>query len=200
MVEVREKLVSLWAKIINREIVQENFWFSKKISNKLVWKDIDVIGINPVNSYISLYNVKANINTPERNKPHQHDPDKIAINFIDTIEALDIGFNHSFKYKLYLVYEGADRFRKRTYEKDKEAYYNDVVNELNNNKIYFKFNLKELKEYVSELVIAVTSSPRRKGTGIHCYKFANYRYFYPFHKIKELKIIDIYSNYSLKTP
>ena len=77
MKEIRESLVSLWAKILNKEITQTNFWFLKKSS----WVDIDVIGIKPGDNEISLYNVKANLNT----STEAHTPKRIAENFRETI-------------------------------------------------------------------------------------------------------------------
>lgn len=189
MKEAREKLVYLWAQIINKEIVQSNFWYLKGSS----WKDIDLIGINPKNKNISLYNVKSNLNTGIE----AHNPEKIVINFIDTIKILNNGFQTAFDYKLYLIYENADRFKKKSYNDDKEGYYNDVIKELTSNNLLFEFSLKPLKECVSELIDTIAVSPTTTKT--HCYKF-NDQYFYPFHKINELKILEIYTNYNLKTP
>ncbi len=194
MQEARESLVNLWAKIINKEIAQMNFWFLKKSS----WVDIDVIGMKPGDKEISLYNVKANL---------RDTPKKIAENFKETISALNGAYNKELEYNLYLIFESADLFSKRNKKttqewletiKDKQQVYKEeIMVELDNSKAKNINNMivKSLYTCVQEIISRVIQS-KEKGT--HCFKFNNEIHVYPFHKIPEFKILDIYTDYQLK--
>ena len=200
MVEIREKLVSLWARVINREIVQTNFWFLKNSS----WIDIDVIGIEPSTNVISLYNVKSNINT----NTISHKPEAIATNFSNTIEAINNGFNNDFLFKVYFIFESADLFKKRNkdiksteewlkaIEIQREDYRKELEKELKDKNIgqIKTVELKSIHECIKE-IINETKIPTT--TGGHCFKFEN-QYFYPYHKISEFKILDIFTDYNIK--
>ncbi len=200
MKEIRESLVSLWAKILNKEITQTNFWFLKKSS----WVDIDVIGIKPGDNEISLYNVKANLNT----STEAHTPKRIAENFRETIYALNKAYNKEFNYNLYLIFESANLFgirrKKTTFEwletiKDnQQTYKEELMAELDSNEVKNINNLivKSLYMCIQEIISRVIRSPTK--TGSHCFKFKNEIYVYPFHKIPELKILDIYTDYHPK--
>ena len=112
--DIRENFVKIWAQIINREIVQTNFWFlvqkiSKKGNTISSWVDIDVVGSLPGSNNISLYNVKSNLNTGNGGEA----PEKIANNFIKAIEIMNKSFGVNHKYNLYLIYENANRFGNR---------------------------------------------------------------------------------------
>jgi len=200
MKEIREGLVNLWAKILNKEITQMNFWFLKKSS----WVDMDVIGIKPGDNEISLYNVKANLNTSTEG----HTPKKIAENFRETIYALNKAYNKEFKYNLFLIFESANLFgnrgKKTTLEwlekiKDKQQIYKEeIMAELVSNGVKNINDLivKSLYICVQEIISRVIRSPTKIGS--HCFKFKNEIYVYPFHKIPELKILDIYTDYHPK--
>ncbi len=201
MEDVREIIVSLWANVINREITRIGYWFLKDSS----WKDIDIVGIKPGSSIISLYNVKSNLNTDSK-KNRRHSPEEIAINFTDAITTLNNGYDRDFKYNLYLIFESADRLGSRTgckntqeyLEKIKEkseAYRNDIQVELHKKNINTNnFTLKSLFECVKEIKLNVKKSPT--GTGGHCFELKNGIFVNPFHKIPVLKILDIYTDYN----
>ncbi len=198
MVESREKLVSLWAKVINREIVQTNFWFLKNSS----WIDIDVIGIEPSTKEISLYNVKSNIN----NGIISHKPAAIATNFSNTIEAINNGFSNDFLFKVYFIFESADLFKKRNktteewliaIEIKREDYRKELEKELKAKNIgqIKTVELKSIHECIKEIINETEKTPTT--TGGHCFKFEN-QYFYPYHEISEFKILDIFADYNIK--
>lgn len=203
MEDIRESIVKLWARIINQEIAQSNFWFLKESS----WKDMDIIGIKPGNEIISLYNVKANLNTDSK-KRKGHTPEEIARNFIDTINFLNKGYNKNLEYNLYLIFESADRLEsRRGYKttkkwlekiKDKqEDYKEEIMTVLINNEIkqINQLIVRSLYSCIEEIISKVRKSPTTTKT--HCFEFENEQFVYPFHKIPLLKFLDIYSDYSL---
>ena len=198
MKDVRENFVNLWARIINREITQLNFWFlvqkiTKKGNKKNIWTDMDVIGIKPGGDYISLYNVKGNLN----NTP-KYTPKIIAKNFIETIDLLNNAYNKNFNYNLYLIYESADRFRKKTIKEDKENYEKVLLAELNKSE-NIKINqliLKDLYSCIQEIINDIEKTPAT--TGSNSFKFENETYVYPLNKIQELKFLSIYTHYKPK--
>ncbi len=200
MEDVRESIVKLWARIINQEIAQSNFWFLKGSS----WKDMDIIGIKPGNEIISLYNVKANLNTDSK-KSKGHTPEKIAGNFIDTINVLNKAYNNNFKYNLYLIFESADRLGSRSgYKttkewlekiKDKqEDYKEEIMTVLINNEIK-QINLLILMSLYSCVKEIISKVSNKKKS--HSFEFENEQFVYPFHKIPLLKFLDIYLDYNL---
>ena len=192
MKDVREGYVSLWARIINREITQIDYDFFKKETS--TWIDIDVIGIKPGSESISLYNVKSNINQSTKN----HDPETIAKNFKEAITVLNSGYNKELKYDLYLIYESADRFTKTKAEERKTEYVEKLLSELEEYKIknIKKLIVKSISECLSEIINSITKSPTKKGKGSHCFNLENNVCVYPFYKIRELQFLDIYTNYN----
>jgi hypothetical protein len=201
MEEAREYIVKLWANIIRREITEVNFWFQKNSS----WKDIDVIGIKPGENFISLYNVKSNLNTDSKSST-AHSPESIAHNFIDAMEALNLEFNRDFNFKLFLIFESADRLgtRKtpttvwlREIHENLVQYYKDIEAELKKKspKSIIDFNIKSIHKCVKEINNRVISLGKNK---VHCFKFENEIKVYPFHKIPLLKFMEIYSDYDFK--
>lgn len=202
MQDIRENIVNLWAKVVNQEIAQTNFWFFKKSS----WKDMDIIGIKPGRDIISLYNVKSNLNTDSK-KSKTYSPEKIAENYIDSIYALNKAYNNNFRYNLYLIFESADRLGSRIgkitiewldeIKENKEKYKNEIMNVLINNgvKLIEKLVVKSLYKCVFEIKNKIKSSPA--GLGTHCFEFENGIFVYPFHKISMLKFLDIYTDYNL---
>ncbi len=200
MEEAREGIVKLWANIIRREITQVNFWFQKNSS----WKDIDVIGIKPGENYISLYNVKSNLNTDSKSSK-AHSPESIAINFLDTMEILNKIFTKDFKFKLFLIFESADRLGSRStpttdwlrdIDENLVQYYEDIKIELKRKgpKFVVDFKIKSIFECVKEIKNSVISLGKTK---VCCFKFENDINVYPFHKNPLLKFMEIYSDYKL---
>jgi len=192
MKDVREGYVSLWARIVNREITQIDYDFFKKETSR--WVDIDVIGIKPGSESISLYNVKSNINTNQKNT----DPETIAKNFRETITVLNSGYNREFIYNLYLIYESADRFPETKAEERKTEYIEKILSELELLKVrnVKKFVVKSISECLIEIINSIAKSPSKKGS--HCFNLDNNECVYPFYKIRELQFLDIYTNYNPK--
>jgi hypothetical protein len=192
MKDVREGYVSLWARIVNREITQIDYDFFKKDTSS--WVDIDVIGIKPGSESISLYNVKSNINTNQKNA----DPEIIAKNFRETITVLNRGYSREFIYNLYLIYESADRFTKTKAEERKTEYIEKILSELKLLKVrnVKKLVVKSISECLIEIINSIAKSPAKKGS--HCFNLENNICVYPFHKIRELQFLDIYTNYNPK--
>jgi hypothetical protein len=192
MKDVREGYVSLWARIVNREITQIDYDFFKKETSR--WVDIDVIGIKPGSERISLYNVKSNINNSTKNT----DPETIAKNFRETITVLNAGYSKELTYDLYLIYESADRFLKTKTEERKAEYIEKLLSELERLEVrnIKKLVVKSISECLIEIINSVTNSPAKKGS--HCFNLDNNVCVYPFHKIRELQFLDIYTNYNPK--
>lgn len=192
MKDVREGYVSLWARIVNREITQIDYDFFKKETSR--WVDIDVIGVKPGSESISLYNVKSNINSNTKSA----DPKTIAKNFREAIAVLNSGYSRDFIYNLYLIYESADRFPKTKTEERKTEYIEKILSELELLEIrnVKEFVVKSISECLIEIINSIAKSPAEKGS--HCFNLDNNVYIYPFHEIRELKFLDIYTNYNPK--
>lgn len=201
MIDVRESLVSLWAKVIRKEIVQTNFWFLKNST----WKDMDVIGIKPGTNEFSLYNVKSNINTGTPS----HLADKIADNFSDAINIFNKAFNSDFLFNVYLIFEFADLFSTKKMksispkewlkeiEPERNKYRDDLEKELKSKSSgnIKGVSLKSIHECLEDIINNTRSTPTTTKT--HCFEFFNQTYVYPYYKISEFKVLDIITNYKI---
>jgi len=202
MEDVREIIVSLWANVINHEITRIGYWFLKDSS----WKDVDVIGMEPGSTIISLYNVKSNLNTDSK-KNKRNSPEEIAVNFVDAITTLNNGYERDFKYNLYLIFESADRLGSRKgckstqeylekIKEKREIYRTNILTELNNRVCGInKFTIKSLYNCIKDIKSSVKKSPT--STGGHCFELKNGIFVYPIHKIPTLKLLDIYADYKI---
>jgi hypothetical protein len=184
MSEPRERIVELWAMTVQEEITQLNYWFQIDSS----WKDIDVIGTKPGTDHVSIYNVKANINTGV-----SYSPEKIGISFIDSIRAMKIAYGDSIQITPWLIYQSADRFGSGGKERAGacEEYRKAINQEIEKSGLVVQpLRIMHLLECYDDII-----GRRKKVKFTYCFehglKAGRKINVYPFHKYPELAIIGL---------